>query len=86
MGCKPSSTPMDDSLRLHQDFSGLLADHLSYSRLVGRLIYLTNTGLDIVFATQQLSQFMVAPTQTHFQAALRVICYLKGCPVKGLFF
>ncbi|WVZ26235.1 hypothetical protein V8G54_004779 [Vigna mungo] len=86
MGCKPSSTPMNDSLRLYQDSSGPLADPLSYRRLVGHLIYLTSTRPDIVFATQQLSQFMVAPTQTHFQAALRVVCYLKGCPGKGLFF
>jgi len=29
---------------------------------------------------------MVTPTQTHFQATLRAIRYLKGCPEKGLFF
>ncbi|XP_020233066.1 uncharacterized protein LOC109813314 [Cajanus cajan] len=86
IGCKTTSTPMDDSLRLHQDSSEPLADPLSYIWLVGRLIYLTSTRPDIVFTTQQLSQFMVAPTQTHFQAALRVIRYLKGCPGKGLFF
>ncbi|KAK7367055.1 hypothetical protein VNO80_09061 [Phaseolus coccineus] len=86
MGCKPFSTPMDDSLRLHQDSSEPLSDPLSYRRLVGRLIYLTTTRPDIPFATQQLSQFMVTPTQTHLQAALRVIRYLKGCPGKGFFF
>ncbi|XP_068474622.1 uncharacterized protein [Phaseolus vulgaris] len=86
MGCKPFSTPMDDSLCLHQDSSEPFPDPLSYRRLVGRLIYLTTTRPDIAFATQQLSQFMVTPTQTHLQAALRVIRYLKGCPGKGLFF
>jgi len=30
MGCKPSLTPMDDSLRLHQDSSEPLVDPLSY--------------------------------------------------------
>nr|KYP55231.1 hypothetical protein KK1_001438 [Cajanus cajan] len=85
MGCKPSSTPMDNSIRLHQDSSEPLNDPLSYRSLVGRLIYLTSTRPYIVFATQQLSQFMVAPTQTYLQVALRVIRYLKGCPRKGLF-
>ncbi|XP_020229223.1 uncharacterized protein LOC109810225 [Cajanus cajan] len=83
MGCKPSSTPMDDSMHLHQDSSEPLNDPLSYRRLVGRLIYLTSTRPDIVFATQQLSQFMLAPTQTHLQSALRVIHYLKGYPGKA---
>ena len=66
LNSKPCSTTMDTSLRLHHDFSEALTDPLSYKRLVGRLIYLTNTHLDIVFATQQLSQFMISPTQTHF--------------------
>lgn len=87
LGCKPSSTPMDSSMRLHQnDSSALLDDPLSYRRLVGRLIYLTSTRPDIVFATQQLSQFMSHPTKAHLGAARRVLRYLKSCPGKGLFF
>jgi len=86
LNSKSSSTPMDPSLRLHHDFSASLEDPLPYRRLVGRLIYLTTTRPDIAFATQQLSQFMAAPTHSHFQAALRVVRYLKSCPGKGLFF
>jgi len=78
---------MDSSLRLKQDNSSeLLDDPLSYRRLVGRLIYLTTTRPDIVFATQQLSQFMANPTKSHLGAAIRVLKYLKGCPTKGLYF
>eukprot|EP00256_Glycine_max_P069532 XP_025984127.1 uncharacterized protein LOC113001480 [Glycine max] len=87
LGCKPSSMPMDSSLCLRQDDSSeLLVDPLSYRRLIGRLIYLTTTRLDIVFATQQLSQFMTHPTKAHLGATRRVLRYLKGCPTKGLFF
>ena len=78
---------MDSSLRLKQDNSSeLLDDPLSYRRLVGRLIYLTTTRPDIVFATQQLSQFMANPTKSHLGAAIRLLKYLKGCPTKGLYF
>ncbi|XP_028218674.1 uncharacterized protein LOC114400433 [Glycine soja] len=87
LGCKPSSTPMDSSMRLRQnDSSYFLDDPLSYRSLVGRLIYLTTTCLDIVYATQQLSQFMAHPTKSHLGATRRVLRYLKSCPSKGLFF
>jgi len=60
--------------------------YLSYRRLIGRLIYLTNTRLDITFATQQLSQFLTSPTEKHFIAATRILRYLKKCPGQGLMF
>ena len=86
LGSKPSSTPMDSALRLHQDFDDPFSDVFAYRRLVGRLLYLTTTRPDIAFATQQLSQFMANPSQTHFRAARRVLKYLKGCPSRGLLF
>jgi len=70
---------MDSTLRLH-------ADPLPYRRLVGRLIYLTSIRPDIAFAPQQLSQFMSNPTKAHHNAAIKVLCYLKSCPKKGLVF
>jgi len=84
LGYKPCFTPMDNSLR--QDDSELYTDVLSYQRLVGLLLYLITTRLDISFTTQQLSQFMSKPTRSHFVVAMRVLKYLKGCPGRGLFF
>lgn len=55
LGSKPSSTPMESSLRLSESYSEVLIDLFVYRRLVGRLIYLTNTRQDIAYATQQLS-------------------------------
>ncbi|XP_028801505.1 uncharacterized protein LOC114756740 [Neltuma alba] len=62
----------------------LLPDPARYRRLVGRLIYLTNTRPDISFVVQVLSQFMHIPTKTHMAAALGVIRYLKGTPGHGI--
>lgn len=58
LGSRPSSTPMDSSLKPNHNFGEELVDPLPYRRLVERPIYLTNTRLDITYATQQLSQFM----------------------------
>ncbi|XP_016192660.1 uncharacterized protein LOC107633561 [Arachis ipaensis] len=86
LGAKPASVPMDSTTRLYQDKSPLLFDPFVYRCLVGRLIYLTTTRPNIMYATQQLSQFMASPTESHLQAAKHVLRYLKTSPGKGLFF
>jgi hypothetical protein len=52
LACKPASTPSDPSCKLHKDSGVPYNDVPSYRRLIGRLIYLTNTRPDITFATQ----------------------------------
>ncbi|MCH96019.1 retrovirus-related pol polyprotein from transposon TNT 1-94, partial [Trifolium medium] len=86
LGSKPATTPLDPSVKLHQDGGKPFEDIASYRRLVGRLLYLTNTRPDISFATQQLSQFLHKPTMTHYHAACRVVRYLKHNPGRGLMY
>lgn len=83
---KPVSTPMEPESHLCQDDGAVFTDVESYRRLVGRLLYLTTTRLDITFAVQQLSQFLSKPTVVHFKAAQRILHFLKGSPGQGLFF
>ncbi|XP_019258783.1 PREDICTED: uncharacterized protein LOC109236995 [Nicotiana attenuata] len=61
-----------------------LEDKSAYQRLIGRLLYLTITRPDISFPVQTLSQFMQKPKQSHMEAALRVVRYIKGAPGMGL--
>ncbi|XP_028806858.1 uncharacterized protein LOC114761610 [Neltuma alba] len=86
LGCKPASTPMDPHLKLSKDKGSLLDNPLSYRKLIGKLQYLTTTRPNLSFVTQQLSQFMSAPRDTHLQAAHRVLRYIKSSPGAGLFF
>ena len=86
LDCKPASTPMDNKAKLSLNSGTPLSDSYSYRKLVGRLLYLTTTRPDIAFATQQLSQFLAAPTDVHLKGAHRVLRYLKSTPSKGLFF
>ena len=87
LGCRPNATPMDYSTKLQATTGTPLSAEASssYWRLIGRLIYLTNTRPDIAYAVQQLSQYMSSPTNAHLQAAYRVLRYLKGTPGSGLF-
>ncbi|XP_073223517.1 uncharacterized protein [Cicer arietinum] len=62
-------THMDPTLKLHLTSGHLLFDPLVFRRLIGKLLYLTHTRLDISFVVCRLSQFLSAPTDLHLQGA-----------------
>lgn len=82
----PYATPIEVNHRLKEDDNERLIDASRYQKLVGRLIYLSLTKLDIAYAVSVISQFMHAPTQAHIEAVYRVLKYLKGCPGKGILY
>ncbi|GJQ96408.1 ribonuclease H-like domain-containing protein [Tanacetum coccineum] len=66
-----------------------LSDFTTYQKLVGKLIYLTNTRHDISYVVHCLSQHMHSPLQSHFKAALRTrlsILKLEGILLNSIFF
>nr|GEV24154.1 ribonuclease H-like domain-containing protein [Tanacetum cinerariifolium] len=63
-----------------------LSDLTSYQKLIGKLIYLTLTRLDISYTVHYLSQFMYKPLQSHVKLDMRVLRYLKGSHGKGISF
>uniref|UniRef100_A0A5B6Z3F8 Reverse transcriptase Ty1/copia-type domain-containing protein n=1 Tax=Davidia involucrata TaxID=16924 RepID=A0A5B6Z3F8_DAVIN len=86
LGCRPASTPMDPNLKLTVESGELLSDPSGYQRLVGRLIYLTNTRPDLTFAVSVVSQFMHALRTSHLDAVYHILRYLKSSPGLGLFY
>jgi hypothetical protein len=63
--CKSMPIPMVMDLNKMSDTdSGDVDPHL-YRQLIGSLMYLVNTRLDICYAVNVLSQFMSQPRQTH---------------------
>jgi len=53
-----TSTPCEPSLNFHNFDSPNYPNELQFRRLIGRLIYLITTRLDISFVVQQFSLFM----------------------------
>ena len=49
-------------------------------------MYLTNTRLDICFAVNTLSHYLVKPRHVHLVAAKHVMRYLKGTIDFGLYY
>jgi hypothetical protein len=52
-----------------------------YQQLVGSLMYLVNTRLDICYAVNQLSQEMVEPTKIFWKASKHVLRYPVMSPL-----
>ncbi|KAK3006201.1 hypothetical protein RJ639_017740 [Escallonia herrerae] len=82
LGVRPDKFPMEQNLKLTPTDGILLSDPTKYRRLVGGLIYLTVTRPDIVYSVRTLSQFMHEPRKLHWNAAIRILKYIKdwgGC-------
>jgi len=86
LACKLAITPMDNLVKISSTGSLPFTDVHAYRRMIGRLMYLTNTRPDITFSVQQLSQFLDKPTIAHYDAAIRILRYIKGAPSLVLFF
>ncbi|XP_070668571.1 uncharacterized mitochondrial protein AtMg00810-like [Malus domestica] len=83
LNCKLAAIPLDSKLKL--DIDGEFINNLShYQRLVGKLIYLTITQLDITYVMSLVSQFMHAPSVKHLLIAKRILSYLKGSIARGI--
>ncbi|CAL2258196.1 unnamed protein product [Prunus armeniaca] len=76
--CKPVSTPLVASEKLCKDDGIDPADESEYRHIVGSLLHLTATGLDIMFAASLLARFMHCPTKKHYGTAKRVLRYIQG--------
>ncbi|CAH9143337.1 unnamed protein product [Cuscuta epithymum] len=84
LGAKPVAFPIEQNHDLAKAVGPPLADPEPYRRLLGRLIYLVVTRPDLAYAVHILSQFLQNPRHEHWNAALRVVRYLKGSPGQGI--
>ena len=84
LGAKPVGTPLEQNHKLALVGNSDLRDPGQYRRLVGRLIYLTITRPELSYCVHMLAQFMQQPKDEHWEAALRVVRYLKGNPGQGI--
>ena len=78
------TTPVITKWKKIDTFEDDEADPTLHRQLIGSLMYLVNTRLDIYYAVNTLSQFMVEPKRAHWAAAKHVLRYLRRIVKLGL--
>jgi hypothetical protein len=93
--CNPAETPEEVGVQLRrvqeerpqsqEELRQMAA--LPYAALVGSLMYASiSTRPDIAHATTVLTRYLQQPAQQHWQAAKRVLRYLRGSSERGITF
>ncbi len=65
---KPISTPMVTGCKLSKDDMSLEADQTMYRSMIGSLLYVTATRLDVMQAIGLVARFQSDPKETHVKA------------------
>ena len=86
LDCKPVDTPMDPNVKLVPGQGESFGDPGRYRRLVGKLNYLTITRPDISFPVSVVSQFLQSPCDSHWDAVIRILRYIKSTPGQGVLY
>jgi hypothetical protein len=73
-------------VKLSADEGDLVEDTTMYKRIVGSLIYMAITRLDLSYAVGVVSQFMQTPRKPHLDAVRRILRYIKHTLQCGIFY
>ena len=76
--CKPTAAPMNQKEKFCKEDGAEKVDEGLYRSLIGCLMYLTATRPDIMNVVSLLSRYMHCASEIHFQAAKRIVRYVKG--------
>ncbi|GJT17045.1 putative ribonuclease H-like domain-containing protein [Tanacetum coccineum] len=82
--CDPVGTPIEIKDKLDLDQNGTLVDATKYRSMIGALMYLTSSRLDIVHATYLCARYQAKPTAKHLKEVKRIFRYLWGTVNMGL--
>ncbi|GJR71215.1 uncharacterized mitochondrial protein-like protein [Tanacetum coccineum] len=83
---KSASTPVDLEKPLVKDGDADDVDVDLYRSMIGSLMYLNASRLDIMFAVCACARFQVTPKTSHLLAVKRIFRYLKGKPTLSLWY
>ena len=72
-----AATPIATNCLMDADEAGNQVDSTKYRGLIGSLLYLTASRLDIQFGVCLCDRFQSNPKESHFKALKQILKYLK---------
>ncbi|GKE27438.1 hypothetical protein Tco_1442822, partial [Tanacetum coccineum] len=84
--CDPVDTPMVEKSKLDEDTQGKAVDPTHYRGMVGTLMYLTSSRLDLVYVVCICARYQAWPTERYLHAVKRIFQYLRGTINRGLWY
>jgi hypothetical protein len=83
---KPIKTPMGTNGHLDLDTGGKSVDQKVYRSMIGSLLYLCASRLDIMLSVCMCVRFQANPKEVHLRAVKRIMRYLVYTPKFGLWY
>ena len=74
--CKASNSPFLSGIKLHEFGNSPMVDITLYRQLVGSLLYLTHTRIDLYYAVSAVARHMHQPHELHSKAAKIILQYV----------
>jgi hypothetical protein len=81
---KPIKTPMGTNGHLNLDTGGKSVDQKVYRSMIGSLLYLCASRLDIMLSVCMCARFQANPKEVHLRVVKRIMRYLVYTPKFGL--
>ncbi|GJS10883.1 retrovirus-related pol polyprotein from transposon TNT 1-94 [Tanacetum coccineum] len=82
----PVDTPTVEKSKLDEDTQGKAVDPTHYRRMIGTLMYLTASRLNLTFAVRMCARYQANPTEKHIHVVKRIFKYLRGTINWGLWY
>jgi hypothetical protein len=83
---KAMATPLSTTTALDADEEGEHVDQKEYRSMIGSLLFMTATRLDIQFSICLCARFQASPRTSHRQAVKHIFRYLRHTPDFGLWY
>ncbi|GJX58587.1 retrovirus-related pol polyprotein from transposon TNT 1-94 [Tanacetum coccineum] len=82
----PVDTPMVEKSKLDEDTQGKAVDPTHYRGMIGTLMYLTASRLNLTFVVCMCARYQAKPTKNHLHTIKRIFKYLRGTVNQGLWY